>query len=439
MGGGYPNGGYRSAAAQSSGSQREGGSQPSSSGGYLGDAAKFFAPSAGAASAAEREAIAARAAQFARFSRVLPWVGAAILAWEFYDLFVRRQVLPNMRNPIAGDWESTCTGFNYGPLHNGNAVACGTTQALSQAQLDRQLAQLGVRQAIPANQLGPGLPPVFIASGLQWFWMNKKPLNVLASTTHVKLWAGLSGANGMPWPVEWPYRYMPSWLPAQFPPMVPTPDPEPVPYTIAPLMPNSDMPEGSERGYTPQRQAEPSPQVRTATDFHEWAPPDRKTRERKFKAALPPGAIRALVNVATESADFISSLFSALPYKLRGQAIHEYGKQWADGSWHISIQGKLQALFDHYQDINIEKAMVNYAKRLANDFIIGTLGKGSAKAAQALDRAIPGSGSGQTPMTVQGHDPNGQDAYGQQRPGSGPTVMANPGGDLFDAIYGLLK
>lgn len=167
----------------------------------------------------------------------------------------------------------------------------------------------------------------------------------------------------------------------------PGPEKAPVPYRLIPyrvpnpwLSPNEQTIWGPVERAGPKTNANarfvvrPGQEVKVNPDAPPVprAPPQRGTKERKFKIAVG-GVTAKIINIATESIDFIDALFYALPAKAR---------RGAD-----TPDKKAMAIYRHYDELNMSKAIANLLVQQVQDRAYGTIGRASAEAARRAGRS----------------------------------------------------
>lgn len=184
---------------------------------------------------------------------------------------------------------------------------------------------------------------------------------------------------------------VPPWLdPDSLPPLSPEPYPTHPPYWVIPkLGPNPHRPTAYQprRGPTPDENLRPvfprNPPVITRPRA-----PGPKTKERKvYGTGLAP-AVRAGLNMVTESADAITAVWEAIPWKDR-MAYH-------DGKKKPTIQARAQAIYDMWDKVDLSEAIKNLAANQAEDAAFGKAGKAlGGKSRDLAERGLaPNTGRG---------------------------------------------
>lgn len=213
-------------------------------------------------------------------------------------------------------------------------------------------------------------------------------------------------ANPYPWP-DWMPSVAPGVTPIGQPYPWPSPFPAPVPYPVVPSKPNV-APNGD-----PIRGPGPSPAPSAPPSLPR--PPGRNTKERKARLhPLLRWSLRHVVGTVTERVDDVMCAVSALPARLRpkpvwvpgdmgqpgGELQHprkrgKAGYRWTPKGWsrergHYrapTVQEDLEALYRHWDELDVEKFLLCLAKNEVEDAIIGRLGS-------AVKKRLPGIASG---------------------------------------------
>lgn len=176
--------------------------------------------------------------------------------------------------------------------------------------------------------------------------------------------------------------------PLSVPLHIPAPDPAPVPYPLIPLqIPNPFYSpfERTVRGpvavRAPSVAASPrftfqpgrNPRVESNPPPHVRKPPPKGTKERKVAIAV--GGIPAkIISAVTETADVISAIFKALPGNIKAK----YGRK---------PQDKARAIYDHYDKVDIPRALANLLAQQVSDRAWGHIGKRSGEAARRAGKS----------------------------------------------------
>jgi hypothetical protein len=113
----------------------------------------------------------------------------------------------------------------------------------------------------------------------------------------------------------------------------------------------------------------PGQVVRTVPGKHHQAPPPRDTKEKKAVAQMGRTLSRVL-SAATEAGDYIDAAYEALPFHLR---------RWKgrDGKWrdrHITPQDKLRHVYEHFDEMSVEKFAQNMVENELEDRFFGKIG-----------------------------------------------------------------
>lgn len=98
---------------------------------------------------------------------------------------------------------------------------------------------------------------------------------------------------------------------------------------------------------------------------HVRRPPGRRTKERKLILSLT-GAAAIPMNLVTESLDFVNALYEALPqrYRYRGKSDQQH---------------RIEAVYRHFDKIEIDKAIKNLVVNQVQDAVIGKIGRLQAR------------------------------------------------------------
>jgi len=151
------------------------------------------------------------------------------------------------------------------------------------------------------------------------------------------------------------------------PQIAPQPEVEPIVVPVSPLLPNQPA---------PRLQVYPAP--RALPGRHRNAPPPKRTKERKFILAPLQGSLVGLaMNAVTESADFVDSLFYAIPVALR--------PHWPNGkAKKLGLTDKAYQVYKHFGDIDAQVAFKNLLTNQIGDTIGGIAGRMNAKALRGI-------------------------------------------------------
>lgn len=148
----------------------------------------------------------------------------------------------------------------------------------------------------------------------------------------------------------------------------PNPDPAPGPRPVTPTVTQLVNSAGTTR---PISRARPSPR----------RPPGRHTKERKAWIGLSQAKLFAsLLGIVTESMDFVTALFWALPKSCRPRGFSDPLR-------------KAQAVLDCWDHIDLKQAMKNIVKMQLEDWVYGQLGKRLAIASERTSMGIGFSSS----------------------------------------------
>ena len=192
----------------------------------------------------------------------------------------------------------------------------------------------------------------------------------------------------------------PAYFP-EVPPLRPMPMPQPIPYPEVPYRPYPEVVHGPDRGYypgvrspvrprpapapgwnvepTPQPQPVPTPKpppVQFLPDAPAFPrmPVGRGTKERKVMSDQP-GYGELLrwarrYEHALDGRDFVDAVHDALPKKFQTKSKR--------------LQDRLQAIYEHINDLDVAKALENVMNEIAEDKAGGLLDKLRGKAAKGL-------------------------------------------------------
>ena len=185
-----------------------------------------------------------------------------------------------------------------------------------------------------------------------------------------------------PWPQPEP---PPVGSPAPSPSPQPRPQPEPqpieVPTPTGPIIlpgprPLPDPVPGAPPYIVPglSQDVTPRPGVSTVAPpaprpGHSLTRPPRRTKEAKLKHSGAVKLLQGLVNLVTESSDFVDALFRAISYRDR---------QEGDAVGFMSPLDKASFVYSNFHRINWREFLKNYYKNQAEDWAYGQIGKGSA-------------------------------------------------------------
>lgn len=163
--------------------------------------------------------------------------------------------------------------------------------------------------------------------------------------------------------VDPPPAPRPAPLPNVTPPW-PWPGPGPSPGVATP--PATELPPGTEivvapsPGTAPRPRPRPLPRPRPGHPPPTFpAPPPPRDKERKVgMSALGYGWAMWLFNFTTEARDYIDAVYKALPCALRSKA-------------HDTPAKKMRAVYDNWDDVNLEAMMTELFLNQVEDYVIG--------------------------------------------------------------------
>nr|QXN72824.1 MAG: hypothetical protein [Microvirus sp.] len=329
-----------------------------------------------------------------KVARLHPYVRGLGLALDLYDLYRAYQgqaAQPGGWN-LAG-WSVDC---QVGPLNYlfGGAVSCGRT----------------------ASQPKTTEGTIFDGGGAWFinFWQTRIPAGL------PNYWQGVVSARyrqnkvgPVPPPVPelgpeipalppiWQTPAVPEVAPAIDPMALPigqpVPVPQPLPWRVIPARrtnPWRSPSEQTQRGpvtRAPARAVGPTIEIgpngtRSIRPQHRRARPPEGTKERKFAANIRLG-LNLATDAVTETKDAVEAIHDALPARFQAPK---------NGNLDAGLQDMMFALWDHFDQIDMAKAIENLIKNQVEDAIIGR----ANRATRALDRTIghgvnrPGSGFG---------------------------------------------
>ena len=302
--------------------------------------------------------------------RALPGIGAALLAWELYQLY--RQLDPaHAPSVIPGNtWtrEDACANpvNDEGSPHKvtGSSVnVCLQGQAVSTDRL---------WEDFPGN----ASPDWDYAT----HWMPQNWIGGSVRYQSLERWRRVTEQDEPKWyenPAQRPRPNLRPWnAPVRGPDIV-----MPLPHRALPhrRVDEESVPgERSERGYTV-----PAPGVRPRPQLRRYHPrkPGRGTKERKLRVQGGIGAaIWTLASTVTEAGDLIDALYDAIP------------AQYRRGS-HRTVQDRAKVVYRHADKIDLEAAGWNILFNEIQDRLIGQANRGIDQRAIIGDRPI-GVGTG---------------------------------------------
>lgn len=349
-----------------------------------------------------------------RFAKVLPWIGAAIAAYEAYEWWNDLGSNKMYWTPPGGSW-SRCPTPDWATLSC--ALLGGPT---TPTHWDWHTSGVAVQTC------ATGLLGVCAQGAAVYNNPINDPTGFPATTRQVaysvqvgaqwRLLARFLYTGSFPHP-NWP-RYQPAYFPTPAPapapwyypavdPFVlpinePVPVPRPVPYPAIPHVPVADpwrdpleQPR-TDPGSRPRPRARPGhlpsqvPVVvlsqrpgqapRVGPGYHRRLPPGRGRKEKKVGGV--PRLVAAAIGGVSEGFDLIDALYDALPWwvtrGVRGSAMNPRHPPCQ------TPQCKAAALYDHWNDINMEQALVNMAGEGAKDRYWGEWGNHNRDASRNL-------------------------------------------------------
>lgn len=159
---------------------------------------------------------------------------------------------------------------------------------------------------------------------------------------------------------------IPSYIPAHdpFPAPIPTPVAKPMWRVRHDSKLFRDVFGNQVRGPEPLPRTHPNPEFPK--------PPGKHVKERKMALSIT-GVGSAIINLATESMDFVQAVYDALPEWLRKQL-------WKEHGGYMSPLDKAEALYKYANQIDLQKMLTNLLKESAEDRFYGQIGRLTAKA-----------------------------------------------------------
>jgi len=307
----------------------------------------------------------ARAA-FRSFGKFVPYLGAALTAYEIYQYF--KAQTETEFDPAANGWvlKLRCGPAVFGPYAR-NTSYCGSLESVQKSSLytktctysychigyhDNSISPSGsyyrgrIAEVWRYDRRAPGADPnPVVAPGTSpgWTWPQFAP-------------------DYDPWP-HMPYD------PLRPPQTEPLPYPQPLPRRAVPQRkpnPFRNPREQTQRGPNPTRQPRgrvdftPYPgtriSVRPQTRFKR---PPPGTKERKVALKLPK-VLNRWYGRFTEGIDFIDVIYDSLPMKYQDFDANPYQKA--------------RTIYDHYDEIDIERAVMGLVQEQIEDRVWGAIG-----------------------------------------------------------------
>lgn len=197
-----------------------------------------------------------------------------------------------------------------------------------------------------------------------------RPVPIPGSPGDTTVTYGFGGFTGTR-PTTWPPIVTP--IPGN-PPLNP---PRPVDPPLNPPRPRPWNP--ARPGVRPVARGHPRVIARSRSVAHRNQPPGRNVKERKAKARTLVARMARVAFSVTEGLDIVDALWDALPKEVRNKvpktgitgptARHPGVKYW-------SPQDKLQALYRHIDELDLEEAIKNLIKNHIEDEVYGRLSGG---------------------------------------------------------------
>lgn len=334
-------------------------------------------------------------------ARALPLLGSALLLYELYQWYFQPGGIEDYE--ICNTWPPTASGFCG--LGNGD----GQERYASTASC---AASVGCWVGNNTDPAQIGFKPNFIRSG-----PNRGLFGGGRYNSHETTWQRVGNPAGLPQlkpevnipvpqqtPISDPSPLDPPPVPSAVPwidPLaIPIGAPQPQPWTAPvpaiPARPVEPIGDPSANPEAPARGPGPRPRVRGRRrpgEAREVAPrtgrrqqpsrraqPPRGEKQRKLIGQLPPGFLSRFINGTTEAADWIDCVWKALPRSYR-RGPH-------------TPQQKLQDIYDGWENLNVQLALVNCFREQVEDYIFGRIGRLQATANRRLGVATGSGGPG---------------------------------------------
>lgn len=341
--------------------------------------------------------------------RLVPYLSALILAYELYRFW---QYAKGSEGYDMTGWTHVCGSGGGGTLV-GFAQPCGTINA--NMSLSNYNAKLGKLSGFPSQRYA-------------YFWEDVHPHPVFPNSIMVVSQNDVWRNDAVYDPPVPPYRISPSVIPPAVPNVSPLPSidpaflpigepvshPAPIPYRLLPRMrPNPWRHHAYQRtagNYPPDSTLDPyfpfaptipstslpfvTPPVvvepvsgtasyraypmTVAREQHKLDRARRNEREKKIKMQGSLGVL-ALLNAASEAVDLVDCIYDAIPRKYRPR----YGNT-RFVLRHPTPQQKVLAIYQHFDKIDIPKALGNVVSNEIEDRIFGKLGNLSKNVSHGL-------------------------------------------------------
>lgn len=332
-------------------------------------------------------------------ARLFPLLGSALLAYELWQWYFQPGGLEDYELCAQYAPQPSCPGSPGGPRVYRSHPDCVTNAGCFIAPLSA------------TDPAAIGFKPTYIRSGLG------NNFGGAYFGNHDRTYMRVGPSGGLPQLVPEVPLPVPTVVPGtppspldppSVPPAIPWFDPignpigapQPVPFAppmpaiparpVEPIEDPAKNPEAPQRGPSPRprtrgrrhpgeateawprRGARRSPRPRT--------PPPGGTKEKKLIGQLPPGFLKRFLSSATEVADFIDCIYKALPKN----------KQ----SPRDLPQDKLNKLYQYWEDVNVQQALLNCLQEQVEDYIFGRLGRLQATANRRLGVTTGSGGPG---------------------------------------------
>ena len=200
-----------------------------------------------------------------------------------------------------------------------------------------------------------------------------------------------------------PERAPERWDPPR-PPRPPLPPLMPPVVLVPPTVPPAQPPETTVEAEVGSTNP-PTVRHNTTTQPPKEEPPKRK-KERKINVRTVAGGVWAVINLFTESLDFLDVLWKSLPDDARTKMTRNN----KTGEWYnVTYADKMMDLYDSWEDIDIAAAVTNYLNNAVEDRFWATGSKGvkdlsrKANLSTGLDKALRAGNDIQYDKAYQGN------------------------------------
>lgn len=359
-------------------------------------------------------------------ARLIPFAGTALTVYEVARWYSKGQAQPAYINPQKWELRQTCPGgSNTGRwIHrtSSSQFVCGMSSASAgiigtidsgTSNMQAVLSQPALNGAANSPR-GNGYTRVSTDPAVNSFLPAVVP--EIFSPARPK-----PAKNPTELPIHKPYP-LPSRLPASYPRPQPgeqpgkqpkssprprgrprqRPHPNGLPFVNLPFMPFPIVkaPEGinpvvpdiviTVKPGSPGNGPNRPPRTDERSTAGRDKPPAKREVERKPNVRTVAGKAWGIINISTETMDFVDSVFDALPDD-------SPCKKAAKKSSKIGVAtpyAKAKAIYDCFDQIDIGNALENYVNNQVEDYVFGTMGRALGKATgnfgitTGLNRAI---------------------------------------------------